>query len=345
MKNLKEHNKRCLLAKRDVSKTPLASVVQAIIDCKYDNDRSADEEAIKFYLLNHLMGILRVNRGDHEILTEKEQSLVELYFKTGNESAIRMFYYVLLICTRESRHVGNGPTFTKGLEKKFGKQIYNFNDSIAHVGSSMAIDVFKKHPPKVTIGHYCDCLVHIFYKGSFSGGFGGEKWGAVAKVLRDFVYGVIPAEIMVDNAFNLSHNNGPIFNKGMLYNGYSSQFIKILDIQRSGQIPLFMLYEDNENTGNSRITPIMKLGIDLFPHIFEGYVDWYLVERDGVAMYHSQKMTQKEKHGEPEWQKIASEASLKIVKKAQLKKAEEKKHQFIIGKHVYQKIYLNREAV
>jgi len=207
MGTLREHSKRCLMSKRDVSETPLKSVITQLKACKYGQDRTADEEAVKFYMMNHLVGHLRISRGDTSILTDKEDDLVEAYFTTCNESAIRMFYYMLMICTRESRHVAKHDKFYTNLAKNYGAKVCDFNKSLHGAGSSGAVLKLKSNCPDVNLGLYCDALVFTFFNGSFSGGYGGQKWGAVAKVLRNFVYGEISAEIMVDNAFNLCHNN------------------------------------------------------------------------------------------------------------------------------------------
>ena len=132
-----------------------------------------------------------------------------------------MFFYLLLICTRESRHTKDAVSspFIKGLGKKYGDGCTGFWSSIKGTGSSGAAERLRNSPPDVLLGDYTKFLADMFNGGQFSGGYGGVAWGAVAVVLRDYSIGAISAEMMMDTAFTLCHNNGPIFNKGMLFNG------------------------------------------------------------------------------------------------------------------------------
>ena len=54
-----------------------------------------------------------------------------------------------------------------------------------------------------------------FYNSKWNGGYGGKKWGIVTDCLVRFVFGEFYAEMMLDTVWTLSHNNGPIFNKGI----------------------------------------------------------------------------------------------------------------------------------
>ena len=112
-------NNRVVRTPIDTSSIPLKAVTDKMKVSKkdvYGNPSSesmglkdADSEAVSFYLLNHLIADLQVRKGDHGELTEDEEKLVKVYFKNVNEQAKRMFYYVLAICTRESRHTQSIP--------------------------------------------------------------------------------------------------------------------------------------------------------------------------------------------------------------------------------------------
>jgi hypothetical protein len=93
------------------------------------------------------------------------------------------------------------------------------------------------------------------------------------------VYGEFTPEMFGDTAFTLAHNNGPMFNKGMLYSNYSSEFKKILDVQRSGQIPQYL----SEKVFIGDVVPTyMAEAVVVFPAELTGTVDWYKVEALGA---------------------------------------------------------------
>jgi hypothetical protein len=178
--------------------------------------------------------------------------------------------------------------------------IKNFHDMIKGTGSSTAVNTFMSDPPIVDLGRYTDFLVKCFNEGQFTSGYGGKAWGAVAKVLRDYVWGGITAEMMMDTAFTLCHNNGPIFNKGMLYSSYSDEIYMILDVQRSGQIPKLVGNKECSKALNGIVVKLWTLCNDVLKEEFEGYVDWYLVESLGSKKtYPMQKKAQLQKYGEP----------------------------------------------
>ena len=57
-----------------------------------------------------------------------------------------------------------------------------------------------------------------------------------------FVSGEFSAEMMLDTVWTLAHNGGPIFNKGQFY-ACTANALRILDVQRSGQIPEAVLFD------------------------------------------------------------------------------------------------------
>ena len=168
------------------------------------------------------------------------------------------------------------------------------------------------------MGTYTEWMVWVFNRGKYGGGFGGKAWAEVAEVLRRVVHGEISYEMMIDQAFNSAHNNGPIFNKGMCFNQYTPKFIPILDVQRSGQIPhLFAekLKYGTDHMGN--LSPTMIEEFATFhalwlPELETDYVDWYKVEALGaVKHYPSEKAYQLKTYGvDSEHAKIAEKAHI-----------------------------------
>lgn len=284
------HLGRPLLRPLDISGVPLPRITDKLNEglANLGHPATPESEAVVFYLLNHTMAIVRALVGDSGFLG-KYGPAVDLYFERGHSRALRMFYYLLLICTRESRHL-NSCHFSSTIGDNYGLAISDFHGSIKGAGSSTAINSLKHHAPDTTLGAFTQYLEDSFFNGKYLFGFGGKSWGAVARVLNQFVHGDISAEIMLDTGFTLAHNNGPIFNKGMLYTGYSGELITILDVQRSGQIPQLLNDHVNGVISLSRIESLhVQLWKDLSSLIggeFLEHLDWDKVEALGsVGQY------------------------------------------------------------
>lgn len=275
---------RPMVNKLNLTEYSLPVVVQGLVkylvNCK---TVSPEHEALRFYMMNHAVSLVRdkfhplSDLGDHLPILEKYNE--DLY-----HSSVRMFYYLLMICTRESRHSKTDYESKnwKDIRGTYGDEVHNFHTTIKGKGSSGAVDALKANPPNTTLGNYTSFLADVFKTCSFSSGFGGKAWYEVAKVLRDFVSGTLSAEMMMDTAFTLCHNNGPIFNKGMLFKMYSDSIYMILDVQRSGQIPQLIASKDaSAKADNSDIYKQWENVRAVLGDKFDGYVDWYKVEALG----------------------------------------------------------------
>lgn len=284
-----------------------------------------EHDAITFYMLNHAVAAIRQRVSLYESLGQY-LPVVQTYHKWLSVLSVRMFYYLLLICTRESRHVHNSltdSTFSK-LRDKYGQGCIDFNQSIKGKGSDGAANMLTESPPVTTLGNYTAYLADNFNLGQYSGGYGGKAWGKVAEVLRDFVNGTLTAEMMMDTSFTLCHNNGPIFNKGMLFHTYTDRIYKILDVQRSGQIPQLVGSAGHTEFGkhNGELYVHCK---DVLPDVFTGHVDWFLVEELGALKnYTTEQKQQVALHGHPPKYKAkvtAKELQMQIAKQQQEKEA------------------------
>jgi hypothetical protein len=200
--------------------------------------------------------------------------------------ALRMFYYLLLICTRESRHAKKGPGLSK-LYKHHPDIAEYHKNHVQDAGHESAIASMFSNTPDVSLGDYTVFLVRVFTYCNYGSQFGGAKWAAIARPLRDFVAGKISAEIMLDTAFTLEHNNGNIFNKGMLYNKTNKADLHmILDGQRGGQIPQLIMHPPNRI--ESYVTEPMQNYVRRFRALesgFRGEVDWTKVFTVGGSPY------------------------------------------------------------
>lgn len=335
--NLSAYLERPFVVKRDLTKVPLKETISQLNDfmkADQSSSQTPETDALNFYLLNHAFSVLRMKYNAFEPVNGDHKVADEYFSKKVAVATARAFYYLLLICTRESRHVHKTNNFHDKLKAKYGTKIHDFNREINGSGSNSAAMAVRNSPPDVELGQYTDSLVFTFYKGIFGGGYGGPKWGKVADCLNDFVWGRTSAEMMMDSVWTLCHNNGPIFNKGMLYGHYSSELVTILDVQRAGQIP--NLINDHRN-GIKYVSAIQKEHIDTYERLLEylpeeldGYTDWGLIEALGSNhKYANFKTKQKQHHGESEEEVKAKAAAKKLQEQKKAEEEAKKKYWFI----------------
>ncbi len=299
---------------RDMSKVPLKPVVEKLnafmevqnlgklvpLTTPEKFMGNPEVDAVIFYLMNHAVAVVRQRVGLLEPLG-KYLPLLDMYHNELAVRSARMFYYLLLICSRESRHEKNDLEggFWKDIKAKYPASIIKFHKSMKGKGSlAAASSLTETHTPECTLGQFTSYLYENFYTGKFNGGYGGKKWAVVAKVLDDFVHGRITGEMMMDTAFTLAHNGGPIFNKGMLFTMYGDELYKILDVQRAGMIPQYVAEGCYKWSDNKSILNLHSAAREIIGDEFAGYVDWYQVEALGsVKKYSTEKQKQDKKFG------------------------------------------------
>jgi hypothetical protein len=284
----------------DVSAMPISVLAKSLGDYMGKcGEVSPDHEAVRFYCLNHYASLVRKRFTNNESLPEWAEAIMYRYTQEVAKQGSRQLFYLLAITTRESRHLKSMPSaWYEDLALKFGQ---SFHDLITTLPSNEHMAVSKlvsSAPSNCNFGQFMAGISHVFFKGKWSSGFGGKKWGAVAECLRSFVMGKTTLEMMVDTAYTLAHNNGPIYNKGMMYKQYSGSFLKILDVQRSGQIPELMADPDKYDIKfPSDFDDITALAFNYMPEEFGAYVDWYKVEALGSnKQYPYEKLKQDAKH-------------------------------------------------
>jgi hypothetical protein len=292
------HLTRPLSRARDMGKTPLAYVVQSVKKfMSVDTEPSTvpEAEALWFYAMNHGMAEVRKVRAPYEPLGSY-QTFVEDYYRILSPKAVRAFYYLLLICTREARHLHIKPGLEQKVVAKFGQVGWDW--AATGAGEQEIQKRLFATPPNMTLGAYVDTLCFLFYNGSWGGGYGGKAWGAVTDCLCRFVKGEFTAEMMLDTVWTLAHNNGPIFNKGQMYGMYSSNLLKILDVQASGQMAEFILHDTiGKQYAPAELAQQALWASQTFGNV-GAYVDWYVVEALGSKQkYMTEKMGQTKAHG------------------------------------------------
>jgi hypothetical protein len=118
--------------------------------------------------------------------------------------------------------------------------------------------------------------------------------------------------MMVDTVWTLSHNNGPIFNKGQFYCHYNAALlVRILDVQRSGQVPEAILYDPAiKSFLVPELTDIMKAAHAEFAGKIGPCLDWLRVEALGSKMKYPADIALQHKAGNvtPEQQAALAKA-------------------------------------
>lgn len=308
---------RPALQNRNMGGTSLPSLVKAIRDFRaldnlYDwagipNRKepligNPQRDALITYLLQD--AVMRVQKTVEPLAPlGKYLAVLELFHEQTALRATRMFYYLVLICARESRHsktTSDGPK-QKLLVTKWGSQVVDFHQHMVGVSENAAVETLLANPPEVPIRNWLGFMADQFRTHSYSNAFGGVKWAVIADVAYEFATGVKPAQLMLDVSFALAHNTAPIFNKGMLYENSTGELIKILDVQRSGQIPQLVSELGVLNCNDKAVLGVYDALKELIPNFAgEGYVDWYKVEELGsVSKYSECKKKQAMAHGIP----------------------------------------------
>ena len=150
---------------------------------------------------------------------------------------MRAFYYLLLICIRESRHNKSLAQDLPKIKATFGVAVADFLTGI-NGGEAGIHAKFLKAPPACAIGPFVDCLRWQFYHSKWTSGYGGKAWGTVADCLVRFVTGEYSAEMMLDTVWTLAHNNGPIFNKAhVLLHVFGTRCSEYLMCSAPGRCP------------------------------------------------------------------------------------------------------------
>lgn len=314
-----------------------------------------EKEALEFYLLNHISQILR-RRGEHPLYPH-EREFMEHYVKTGSKMAMRAFYYLLIICTREARHLNTAmySEVFKDIEKEYGVEESEFFRDIVDGGKSNYKALYS-YEGTLKIGEYVSALCNLFNNYKWNLTFGGKNWGKIAGCLRDFYYGKISAEILLDTVWTLAHNTGSIFNKPALYQHSGSDLSIILDIQRSGQIPQLIADHLRGITYVPTLkTPESNSVVKYYEEVLKkftaselrGNLDWYKVESLGSVVKYPAFRKKMEEHGITSPYKKKQKMLLKHkMKKKEMEQMEALKDSFVVDhNNVVKKVEHIREEV
>lgn len=240
---------------------------------KYNKKVAPETEALKFYFLNHIFHIMKTKFNESEILDDEMIKIAEKHIVLTNEIAKRLFFYNILIAIEEANFMyKQESSFYDFLERSYGKE---FSDWVNN-GFGKTLTSFGKL--NMTCGEFSAAMVSVFAFAKWQHGFGGKGWVPIATSVADCIHGIVSFEQMADQAFSLCHNNGSMFNKGHLYDHYSSFIYKILDIQDSGQIPQWIGENLNNKYIDKEIRGIYEIVAKRFPAEITGSLDQSLIK-------------------------------------------------------------------
>ena len=179
------HLARPLCVARAVKDAPCAMTAQSIdayLSKEPDKHYSPEIGAFTFYVLQQAVADARRHFHLLEPLPPAVLGLVNAYHEKAAALAMRNFAYLVLICTREMRHLKNKTAIKDEALPLFGKEAVQYLGSIPDDPSS-AQTQFASSPPKTSLGNYAGALAYAFHNGSWAGGYGGPAWGAIADCL------------------------------------------------------------------------------------------------------------------------------------------------------------------
>jgi hypothetical protein len=286
---INQHRQRPALSALDMRHVPVSTVmakypaVLSWLDSNAGGDMiSPESDAISFYLTNAVYAKVLQRVGLDAPLGAFEP-LIEQYQAVVRRASLRLFFYLLIICTRESRHLYQDSTLYARLDKQFG--CMDFTKGLRNLSSDTAAQRLIEHPPAYSMANYTDHLVAVFEQGKWGSAYGGQKWAEIAKVLRNMVHGVLSPELLLDTGFTLAHNGGPIFNKQVLYKVYNKfELLKVLDVQRAGQIPQ-LVASAQSGFVNTEHVKFLTEAAGLLGSELAGPVDWTAVSKNAVQSY------------------------------------------------------------
>jgi hypothetical protein len=290
MATLLDYQNISIFKKVDMSHNPMnlfSQVAEGYLDIQKINPVGA---ALEFYLLNHLAFELSKHHPVDVDLNEEHEALMVDYVETTSRLGLHMFIYMFCICMREARHLSKlnddlaktpPASIHQKLKGNSGGQAVEKFVKLTQVGGGHA----NIHMVDVT-----QFLLSVFLDHHWGSSYGGKAWANITKEVHKFVTGDYSLEILLDTSFTLSHNCGPIFNKGFIFSNSVSYLLEVLDVQRSGQIPEYFLGKGDAigNINNKRLDKMLTHIETVSEFVtFEETVDWQKVmDLGAVGSYH-----------------------------------------------------------
>lgn len=249
-----------------------------------------EQDAVTFYCLNDLAARIVAHFSMCEKLPQWADDVMAAYMDVLMVQSRRLLYYMLLITTREARHLHKMPaTWWTGMKNTYGKPYVDFASTISS-NESVAMAKFLSSPPSMPVSSYAKALEQTFNTGKWSHSYGGPPWGDVAACLARFLSGETNMETMCDTGYTLEHNTSAMFNKGMLYHGFDSAVLqKILDVQNVGLVPTLVLSGQLPQWSTPALVHHVQAVAEQLPQAVLPAVDWHLVASQSKKGHKYQK--------------------------------------------------------
>jgi hypothetical protein len=286
----------------DLGLRPVGMVAAATLKYRETCGEAKPEiEAMEFYTLNHLVGLVRHDFTLGETLPEWASDVLDAYTSLCERQGQRQFLYIMSICVREARHVKNLNSDTsKAVQSLAGVHFSAFLDEIKNLSECGAVKYFMEYPPVLNCRQFIQGMKSIFNLNKWAPNYGGKPWGTIAECAHRFLIGETTLEMLVDTAYTLEHNGGCMYNKGMMYRNpeYDKKMLMILDCQRAGQMVNLVLDPHTWAYASSVwLRELTTKVAAMYPGEFSGWVDWSEVKKLGAkGHYSSEKKIQEEKH-------------------------------------------------
>ena len=234
------------------------------------------ETAFRFYMGNHFIQELEKQYDLDEQLPAAVVGLLDEHYYQTTLDAARMFYYIVHICIRESRHARIDNCDADEVYRRYEEISEAHAGIIGSPGEHAASRFLDNLSRNVKLLEVMKFLHSMFVRTEWEESYGGGAWGDVAQPVIELLEDTINLEILLDTGYTLAHNGGPIFNKGEFYFNYSSKFKKILDLQRAGMLPNWACHYGKDDNMYTRYWA------RLVPHVasearWHAPVDWFKV--------------------------------------------------------------------
>ncbi|QNJ59107.1 hypothetical protein [Vibrio phage vB_ValS_PJ32] len=259
---------------------PLKKVTKALsLTCSAAQSKlRADRCALSFYAQNHIFSDLCSRKLNREPLTGKEAAICSMYEDTIADQTRFIFAYLTLASIREARHVMD-LDFTSA---DVNDDIVRLFEAIKGIAAKDAVDYFIFSDINCTIGELLKALEAQFIDSEYANGYGGDAWADIAKCCLMFAEGELTAELFVDQAYHLEHNNGSVFNKNFIFSDEKPDLQKVLDCQAAGQAPNLLA---NPTAGHIQYVGPQAVDPEIHALVKDKYdpVNWDIVFKRGIA--------------------------------------------------------------
>ena len=181
-----------------------------------------------FYVQDAVLTAIRTTEQTPLIfrLQDDINTLKDLHTKYTAKLAGAFFDYIALAAFGEARHAPN-------MAKRYIHQIcYKWNRKSDSEAVQARTDSYR-HALKFDPWKFLPVLEILFEDGEWTdSAYGGNKWADICNAGMD--YHQVPDTVFVDQAVDLSHNSGSMFNKDVLFQHYDiSNYLYMLDRKRS----------------------------------------------------------------------------------------------------------------